>query len=524
MNASEAPHTSRRQALAEIVLIFAVFLVHGGLQPPAVNETNYLAKAKHYWNPQWCQGDLFLNSADPHVVFYWSCGWWTQWLTLSTVAILGRVLTYLALAWSWRRLSVAVAPAAWWSILSAALMVVFTSRLHMAGEWIVGGFEAKGFAYALVFLALEGLVRGRWLRVWPLLGLATALHVLVGGWSVVAAGIVWLSSRSDLDRLRLRPMLPSLFFAALIAAVGILPTLQLDSGAARSIILRAAEIQVYYRLNHHLNPGAFFIQDGIPTLFAWRFVALTFVCLGLWRLPPHSDGQRRCRQFVVASLLIAAVGLVIYEVGVEMLPARLETAWLLRFYWFRLADAMVPVGAALAIVGYLMQLRVRNQALATAALALTMCVGGLPLVWETYERTTVDIPWGDRRLAPTASRYADWLDICEKAAQTRPGSLFLPPSGSQTFKWYAQRPEVATWKEMPQDAASIVQWWSRLVDIHGSPGQWQPPTHLTAEQLRALGRTYGAAYLLGPNDARIDLFCVYRNNSFAIYELGPPRQ
>lgn len=524
MKTSAFPHASRRQALAEVVLIFAVFLVHGGLQPPAVNETNYLAKAKHYWNPQWCQGDLFLNSADPHAVFYWTCGWWTLWFPLSTVAIVGRVLTYLALAWSWRRLSVAVVPAAWWSVLAAALMIVFTSRVHMAGEWIVGGFEAKGFAYALAFLAMEGIVRSRWLRVWPLLGLATALHVLVGGWSIVAAGIVWLSSRDDPERPTLRPMLPSLFFGALIAAAGIIPTLQLDYGTDRSIILRAAEIQVFHRLNHHLNPGAFFVQDGIPTLFAWRFVALTVVCLGLWRLQPTSDSQRRCRQFVAASLLIAAVGLVICEVGVGMLHARGETAWLLRLYWFRLADAMVPVGAALAIVGYLAGLRLRRPALATTALALALCVGGIPLVWETYERATLGIPWGDRRLTPTAKRYGDWLDICEKAGKTRPGSVFLTPSGSQTFKWYAERPEVATWKEMPQDAASIVQWWSRLVAIHGSPGQWQSPTLLTAEQLRALGRAHRADYLLGPNDARIDLFCVYRNNSFAIYELGPPRR
>ncbi|MCE9552646.1 MAG: hypothetical protein K8T91_04615 [Planctomycetes bacterium] len=509
--------------MAEVVLIFAVFLVHAGLQPPAVNETNYLAKAKHYWNPQWCQGDLFLNSADPHAVFYWTCGWWTLWLPLATVAIVGRVLTYFALAWSWRRLSAAVAPGAWWSVLSAALMVVFTSRVHMAGEWVVGGFEAKGFAYALVFLALEGIVRGRWLRVWPLLGMATALHVLVGGWSIVAAGIVWLSSRSDPQRSTLRPMLPSIFFAVLIALVGIVPTLQLDYGTDRSIILRAAEIQVFHRLPHHLNPAAFFILGGVPTLFAWRFFALTVVCLGLWRRQSISDSQRRCKQFVVASLLIAAVGLLICEVGVDMLGARAETAWLLRFYWFRLADTMVPVGAALAIVASLAELQPRRPAWATAALALAMCVGGLPLVWETYERTTLSIPGGDVRMIPTAKRYDDWLEVCEAARGTKPGSVFMTPSGSQTFKWYAERPEVATWKEMPQDAASIVQWWNRLVDIHGPPGAWQPPTRLPAEQLRALGRAHGADYLLGPNDARIDLFCIYRNNSFAIYELGPPR-
>jgi len=511
----------RGQALAEFVLIFAVFLVHGGLQPPAVNETNYLAKAKHYWDPQWCQGDLFLESADAHAVFFWTCGWWTLWLSLPSVAILGRVLTYLALAWSWRRLSVAVLPVPWWSVLAAALMAVLTSRVHMAGEWIVGGFEAKGFAYALVFLALEALVRGRWMRVWLLLGLATALHVLVGGWSMVAAGIAWLSLSGDADRPTLRNMLPSLFVAALIAAVGLIPTLRLDAGTPHEMIVRAAEIQVFERLRHHLNPEFFFISGGIPTVFGLRFVALTIVCLGLWRLQTLSHNARRLKQFVVASLLIAAVGLLICEAGTQVFNARGATAWLLRFYWFRLADTMVPVGTALAIVSYLAQLRVRKPALATAALALAMCVGGIPLMWETWQRAELGIPVGDRRLAPTSSRYADWLAVCDQASQMPPGTIFITPSGSQTFKWYAERPESATWKEMPQDAASIVHWWSRMVDIHGQLGNWQTPALRTVGELKALGNAHGADFLVCPSHPRIDLFCVYRNNSFAIYALKP---
>ena len=43
-------------------------------------------------------------------------------------------------------------------------------RFHMAGEWVIGGVEAKGFAYVLVFLGLEAVVRNRWNRAWLLLG------------------------------------------------------------------------------------------------------------------------------------------------------------------------------------------------------------------------------------------------------------------------------------------------------------------------------------------------------------------
>ena len=57
-------------------------------------------------------------------------------------------------------------PRRWFSVLTAAWFVCLLARFHMAGEWVIGGVEAKGFAYVLVFLGLEALVRKRWNRMW----------------------------------------------------------------------------------------------------------------------------------------------------------------------------------------------------------------------------------------------------------------------------------------------------------------------------------------------------------------------
>ena len=70
---------------------------------------------------------------------------------------------------------------AWLAVLTAELFVLLTEQTHMAGEWIIGGVEAKGFAYVLVFLGLEAMVRDRWNRAWLLWGAASLLHVVVGG-------------------------------------------------------------------------------------------------------------------------------------------------------------------------------------------------------------------------------------------------------------------------------------------------------------------------------------------------------
>ena len=164
---------------------------------PDVNETVYPAHMKHAWDPAWAPGDPYLQSADAHGVINGAIGWLSLFLPLPAFSWVGRILTWWLLAWSWRRLSFALVPRPWWSVISAGLFVCLQERCQMAGEWVIGGLESKGFAYVLVFLALEMLVRGRWNAMFGLLGAASAVHVLVGGWSAIAAGIAWLVSGRD---------------------------------------------------------------------------------------------------------------------------------------------------------------------------------------------------------------------------------------------------------------------------------------------------------------------------------------
>ncbi len=214
---------------AEVGLVFLVFFIQGAVPVPEVNEPYYLGKAIHFWNPHWAANDFFLNTADCHKVFYFTFGWLALWLAPPALAWTGRLLTWALLAWAWRRLSFAVVPRAWWAVPTAVLLmvltkgfpfcpidpataegwravllVVLTKGFPMAGEWLIGGVEAKGFAYVLVFLGLEAILRNRWRGPWLLLGGASAFHVLVGGWSALAAGVVWLLSPRD--RLPLRSL------------------------------------------------------------------------------------------------------------------------------------------------------------------------------------------------------------------------------------------------------------------------------------------------------------------------------
>ena len=75
--------------------------------------------------------------------------------------------------------------------------------------------------------------------------------------------------------------------------------------------------------------------------------------------------------------------------------------------------------------------------------------------------------------------YAEWLDVCRWIADQRHtprNARFIVPRVAYTFKWYAGRGEVVNWKESPQDAAGLHEWWQRINDIYAtgkpSPNQY----------------------------------------------------
>jgi hypothetical protein len=212
---------------------------------------------------------------------------------------------------------------------------------------------------------------------------------------------------------------------------------------------------------------------------------------------------------VIAALLIALVGAAIRLLALCD-PAL--AAGLLRFYWFRLADVAVPMGVALEAVALALR-TVKSRPmlgrglLATAILAAGVHVGvhmiSLPLPTESA-------PW---------QRACDWVS---RSGQIPPDARFIVPEGARTFKWYAGRAEVANWKEIPQDAEAIVEWWQRIDDLYiarrQKPGE-ESLADLGAERLKELGRQYEADYVITVAEPRLDLPVLYENRGYVIYRL-----
>jgi hypothetical protein len=308
------------------------------------------------------------------------------------------------------------------------------------------------------------MLDGRWHFVWPLLGLASAFHVLVGGWAVVAAvPVYWFFGRAKSSVLS--QVIP-LAVGGLFAMAGLYPALVLTKGVSPELVSAAARIYSYERLTHHLLPSAIeakhYLRHGL-------LVGLTFAAI--WRLRDDLR-YRMLGLFALGTVVIAVAGL-----GISLLRFVEPdlVAKLLRYYWFRMTDSIVPLTFALCWP--------QLPRLITTALyrkRLQVVVAGVAL-WAVIDafaeasRMTVRTESGkvvsaiamNTNSANRRRVMSDWIAVCEWVDRTLPkDEILLTPRNQQSFKWYANRAEVVNWKDVPQDAASLVEWSRRFYDVY----------------------------------------------------------
>jgi len=511
----------------QVASVLAVFMLLVAWPVPEVNEPHYLGKARHYWHPEWVPHDFFFDAADGHPTFTIVVGW-LSFLPRDVYAWTARLLVWGFQAYCWCRLWNTISRRTWLAPLAAGLFVLLAEQCEMAGEWAIGGAEAKGVAYALAFLGMAALARSQWNAVWCWLGLAASFHVLVGGWSTIAAGCAWIMFGRG--RPRLVSMWKGLLVGGLCAVPGLYAALALTWQSEPNTVRAANAIYVYGRLAHHLDPTSF--QWGEVS----RFLALVVAWLGLATLAPQAWMPRGLRWFITGTLAISGVGVLL---STATLSDADRHAALMRFYWFRLSDVMVPLGVAIMTVNGLSQhVAIKSDSVASeptgkgtrvALLGVFLFVSA-SMVERVWYITTIAAPRSFRgyrtdRSTNRAEQFADWQAACNWiAASTPQDARFLTPRMELTFKWYAGRSEVATWKDVPQDAASLVEWRSRLDNIYrdnsSDPPRWRKTlAELSPERLRELGDTYDASYLLVEAEPRLALDLVYQNNSYAVYRL-----
>lgn len=534
---AESPATATRSPRTTWGAVFAVAAVFALVSAvrsfvPGVNEPHYLAKARHFWMPDWCRRDLFLDSANAHWFFYASVGWLAALFPFSVAAWLGRFAGWLTLGWGWQRLCATLGLSTRQSVAAATGFAAISTIGSLSGEWILGGVESKVFSYGLLFAGVSAGCRGQQLRSGVMLGLSVAFHPLVGGWGVIAlilGELARLPGRStrlpashatDGPRFSqpqvqtIRHLAFPLVLLGACSSPGLLPAIgMLWNAPSPEVARQATTIQVYDRLDHHLLPARFSAWDRGQFLVettSWLILGYLFA-----RGQPDDNRKAwtRWRRFIGGSLAIAACGAIASQTSWQ--------AGILKFYPFRLADGLLPGALALEVLRLISSLRGGRWATSGPNPGMSQEV---PVVLATLVALLAALLWpAPDRVQPRwrPENRAAWIDACTWIRNSTPSeSLFLTPRYSFGFKWWAERAEFAVWKDCPQDAASIVEWKGRLDQIQN----WRTE-HIESGFDRAaiqhLAEQTGIDYIVAWNVDPYDWKPAFRNSAFSIYHIQP---
>lgn len=515
-----------KQAWIEFALMLCFLFLYVGELPPDVNEVHYLTKARYNWDTSYCPRDIFVTSPGAQPLFVNLFGWMTTAWGFTAAAWVGRLIAWILVATGWLRLARAVRLPWGFGLLSLSVAVIINECLHMAGEWFVGGIEAKSLAYGFVIWGSAYLVEGQLTRFLICLAMAIAFHPLVGGWFLLTGIFAqWMQPDFQYAKAWQPKILIGMACILVAMAISIFPLLQYDANTDSTTKAAAHQIYVFARLPHHLAPHL------MRPIRIWRFAALVVVWLLATQLMPSDPRQKSLHGMGLGALGIGCLGWII-DLAHWYVPE--FAASLLRLYWFRAADVAIAWSVAMGISSAIGYWLIRKEQRGTVALSLILVLNASVVSDQIIERTREARPPADRQgsfgldldAEQRQAAYQAWKDVCLWARTNTPtDALFMTPLKSQTFRWYADRSEFINWKDMPQNAAGIVEW-SRRCRVIKELGIHDHDRILQEQDVLSFAANENIDYVIVVRQGIARLWgnsVVYRNGFFAVLKVHTAR-
>ena len=499
------------------------------------NEVDILPLAKHYADPSWVSQDWYLSQAGGYrFLFELTFGWLIVNFGFLATSIIGRLCCYSLVAIG----LVLIGQQLRLSLPFLLLATIFfagqgVAQGASAGEWIVGGLEAKAVAYGLILMAIALMLAGRYLGMALLLGLATSFHVLVGGWAFLTT-LGWFCLRPSTRLSKLREIYPLLLLLYLAASAVALPSVVQQFASTPTDAIAPSYIYVFLRLSHHLNP------------FAWHWLVWTKLIISLLlfratlvRIKRQADLQGWSEtDFARLGLAeFALVSLIPSVCGLAIAPFDLQGHWL-QYYPFRFADVILPLTTCLLIacVFEYRSLAGGKRLKSLVCIVLLVVFGAQTALFAQDLLLLRQFPSQQQEVDPQWKVMSEWI----RSHTPEDAIIVSHPIELANFTWLTERSTIAKFKLFPQTQAQILEQYERLDDLSGhhlaayvkgglvnkretmqvlSAGFVQ----LSTSQAEALMNKYCASFFLTNVKHNLNLEVAYRYDPYILY-MNKPNQ
>lgn len=403
------------------------------------NEADVIPYALATFDSDWISNDWYLN----HEMLYrypfsYVVGFFADLVGFLPIIFFGRILTYFLFAAAFLRLCKSMNLPFQLSCLSLMLYLMFFGDGINAGEWMVGGFETKSFAYPMLLYSLAYFLDRKYEKSLFFAGLLFSLHVLVGAYYAICLGLlfVYQSYRSKtnlISRIRLLPFFVASGFWGLLSVLHHL-FLDKNTDAARGWL---AYVKV--RVPYHVLPK---LQKGeVVTLLVLMAI---LICI---RLFTRKEKVRELSLIGIYSFLFTALGFCVFQFGDHLI---------LRYYFFRLGDALVPVTIIISLAVLIAD---RTNRIYVGALVLVVAAFFL----SANKSGIADFTVRDNYTIEEIKRKSGFdPDLTWIKDHISPESVIVVPPEISSFYLFAKRAVFVTWKHVPQTNEFISEWFDRI--------------------------------------------------------------
>lgn len=232
-------------------LLFALILLNTLSLKLDGGEEQYFAFARAFMHPDWIPGSLSLKDVPgSRILFDTTIGWLLGFASFEQVAVAGRTLCALLLAFPLARLLRQLELSNLVGLFILQFVLLLSHQSFLGKEWMIGAFESKVIAYAFVFQSLCLRLEKRDFAAVVFAAGAVWFHVLVGGWYGIGLFVHLLLSREPLRRM----LTHNAAYAVLVAPTALYIGAHYVANNPNVIDgVAVSRIYVYFRNPHHLD-------------------------------------------------------------------------------------------------------------------------------------------------------------------------------------------------------------------------------------------------------------------------------